>query len=489
MNKRFSLCYFINVLVLTALFLCCSFPTMAEVFKPLQIILPGNFQGKSSELAPDLKITPGLCWRIPETIEGLKRNKSNQVIVFATGNDSSLFSPLSFFSAGKLERNLINLISPDSAALSQNDIEVLGKSLADSDVKSRIWTNFEPIENHYIFKPFVNISLAKQKLFFFNFISPQRCRKLPAGNWGQYSIDNPARSIRRLAPQMSDKDYSISLAYLDKQEAEELASELKHLPGYHFLIHVPEAGQLTFYPVIFGEQDKNLFKMALMPGHSFLPVLNIFSKNFGAPRMTLRMLPLAKGSNQKAEATFSRAFSSFSENLKKTHKVILTSRQASTSAFAFNQHVQADILKKFSGCDIGIIINPQMQHFNDNVIAAGHILTVFKNSRIRKFRLTGSELLELLELLFAARGAEHVAFSGFEASYLAGQTLSIKISGQNLERNKTYLISTTEDSLNDILIASFLNSRPLESYDGLTFWQVWLNGLKSLKISESTIAK
>lgn len=461
----------------------------AEIFKPLQIILPGNFQGRTAELSRDLKVSPGLCWRIPETIEGLKRNKSNHVMVFATGNDSDIFSPLSFLSSGKLERGLISFIKPDCAAISPSDLEIFGKSLLDSDIKSRIWTNLEAENNHFLFKPFLSQSSEGRKIFFFNFISARRCTKLPLDNWGQFAIDNPARALRRLSPGISEKDYSVSLAYLEKHETEELASQLKQLPGHHFLIHVPQKGELTFYPVIYGEQDENLYKMALMPGHSFLPVLNIFSSNFARPRMTLRMLPLEKTTSKRAESIFNQVFAPFIERMKSTRKVVTTDKQASTSAFTFNKHVHADIIRKSARCDISFIINPQMRHLNDNVIAEGHILTSVDNERIRKFRLTGNELIEFFELIFSARGIDQVAFSGCDASYLGGRVNSIRINGQPAESKRTYLLATPESSMNDLLIAGFLRNKPLESYDGLTLWQVWQNELKSLKISAGTISK
>lgn len=488
MTKKDYSSFFCGFLLI-AIFWGCAFQLKAEVFKPIQIILPGNIQGRSAELSRDLKVAPGLCWRIPETIEGLKRNRSNHVMVFATGNDSDIFSPLSFLSSGKLERGLINYIKPECAALSPNDIEIFGKSLLDSDIKSRIWTNLEAENNHYLFKPFLSQPAEHRKIFFFNFIGARRCTKLPLDNWGQFTIDNPARSLRRLSPEMSEKDYSISLAYLDKHETEELASQLKKLPGNHFLIHVPQTGELTFYPVIYGEHDENLCKMALMPGHSFLPVLNIFSSNFAKPRMTLRMLPLEKTTAKIAEAIFKQEFAPFTEPMKATRKVVTTNHQASTSAFTFAKHIHADIIRKSARCDISFVINPQMRHLNDNVIAEGHILTAIDNERIRKVRLTGQELLEFFELIFSARGIDQVAFSGCEASYLGGRVVSIKINGQPAESKRSYLLATTESSLNDLLIASFLRNKNLESYDGLTLWQVWRNELKSLKISAGTISK
>lgn len=459
----------------------------AEVFKPIQVILPGNFRGAATELLPGIKANPALCWRIPETIKGLQRNQSNYTVVFATGNDSSIFAPLSFLSSGSIERYLINAANPEAAGISPDDLEVFAGKPLNAEIKKRIWTNLESTTGKLIFNSHFKKSLGSKNLWLFNFISADLCRNLALETMGQLSIDEPARSLRRLAFGIESKDYTISFAYLGQKDLQSLIAQLKKMPGHHFLIHIPTGNEKPVYSIYYGEQDEKIFKMSLMPGHSFLPVLNIFSKNIGSPRMTLRMLPLSKSQETGSETLFHNARSRIKEELYQTLRLIKTTHQASTSAFRFKPQLHARLLQNRTGCDLAFLIAPPMKHLNDNVVSMGHILASLNNERIRQVRLKGSEIRSLFEKLISARGSEDFVFSGCDVNYLGGRITSFKLGNQELTAEKTYLCATSEGSLQDIILASYMADKTFETHDGLTLWQIWQNGLKSLRISEELL--
>jgi hypothetical protein len=480
--------YSLYVMASVLLVLCCGISLSAEVYQPVQIILPGNIQGKSVKPGTGLEIYPDLCWRLPETIAGLRRNRNIATIVLATGNDSSIFMPLSFLSKGALERELIAQTTPDAAALSHNDLEMYSTGLLDSSIKTRIWTNTDG--EFSLFRSHALKRSGKRNIWFFNFIGHEQCRQLPLENWGQFSIDDPGRAIRRHAFPVQKDDYTISIVYLDAAGIASLASELKYLPGYHFIIQIPSTGEKPLFSTIYGEQEQNLFKMSLQPGHSFLPVLNIFSRNFSAaPRMTLRMLPLTKTSGNSGNNLFWTSINRFKEDFVKTVRLIKTTHQASTSAFRLKRSLHAHLLRSHSGCDIAIVMPPEQALFTDNVIATGHILTGFANQRTRRFRLNGQALLSLLEKAMALDSMNQLVYSGCDIKYSGGRITSLQINGQEYDSANNYSIATTEVTCNASGFASLFENAEFEPVNGQTLWQVWQNGLKSLRIADELLTE
>lgn len=475
-----------HLMIILAALLVCTVAD-AEIFKPIQVILPGNFRGAATELLPSLKTNPALCWRIPETIKGLQRNQSNDTVVFATGNDSSIFAPLSFLSYGAIERDLINAANPEAAGLSPDDLEIFAGKPLNAEIKERIWTNLESETGKLIFNSHGKKTLGSKNLWLFNFIGADFCKNLAIGTMGQLTIDEPARSLRRLAFAVGSKDYTISFAYLAQNDLQSLIAQLKKTPGYHFLIQIPTGNEKPIYSVYYGEQDENIFKMSLMPGHSFLPVLNIFSKNNGAPRMTLRMLPLSKSQDTGSESLFQRAKARIKDELHQTLRLIKTTYQASTSSFTFKPQLHARLIQNRTACDLAFLIAPPMKHLNDNAVSTGHILSSFNNDRIRQVKLNGSEIRSLFEKLISARGTEDFVFSGCDVNYIGGRITSFKLGNQELAAEKTYLCATSEGSLQDIICASYMANQTFAAPDGQTIWRIWQNGLKSLRISEDLL--
>lgn len=477
----------IIIIVALALIFFINTGSFAEIFQPLQIILPGNFRGQATELATDLHVTPALCWRVPETIRGLQKNRDVNTLIFATGNDSSIFSPLSFLSAGAIERDLINSLNPDAASLSPDDIEVLAGQTLPADLKQRIWTNVESASGQLIFNSHGKKAIGSKKLWFFNFISKDYCSNLPFDKLGEFDIDEPSRALRRLEFAVASQDYTITTAYLNNKDLNSLIGQLKQLKGYHFLIHLPHGSEKPRFSVIYGEVEENIFKMSLRPGHAVLPVLNIFSKNHGAPRMTLRMLPLAKSPATVAETMVQAAKARLAARTNETLRLIKTIHQASTSSYHFRQQVHAQIVQNQTGCDLTFLLAPSMENFNDNVICTGQLLASFNNDRIRRIRVQGQELLGLFEKLIKGPKAQSFVFAGCAVTYLAGKITSFRIGGQALDLKQQYLCATSESSLQDKVFNDFGSNHALEMPDGQTLWQLWQNGLKSLRIEDKLL--
>ncbi|NCB37724.1 MAG: hypothetical protein EOM80_03040 [Erysipelotrichia bacterium] len=470
---------------LVLIFLLATVSSYARVFRPIQILLPGNFNGAAITLQPTLKTASTYAWRIPDTLSAFRQTRDKETIVFATGNDSNIFSPLSFLSGGAFERNLIDECRPDAQALSPHDLEMFNDSRLDGQIRKKIFTNLLSDDGPSVFLPYATKSIDNRQIWFFNFIAANRCEALPMQNWGIFSIDNPARTIRRLNPAFSDQDLSFSVIDINSEDLDELIKELKQRQGFHFVMQIVKNGEQPIFSSIDAERDQNIYKISLISGTERLPLINIFPRNNGFPRVTLRMLPLDKTEKGRSESLFTNACNSFKKHLYETLKVIKTTTQASSSVFSFRAQTHAQLIKVQTACDVAFLLAPPTVPFSDNVICTGNIITNIPNDRVQKFRLTGRELVALSELLIINRGAVETAFAGCEFLALGGQAKKFTVSHQPVEQNKVYLVATTENTASDPILRDFFTDRVIEPFDGTTLWKVWKNNLKTLRISDS----
>lgn len=479
MKKLLLLASFVTLLLVQ--------PLSAEVFKPIQIFFPGNFQGRLSEIAPDLQFHKSEAWKIPDTIDSFRRDQAKTSIVYAIGNDSDFFAPLSHFTSGQLERNLIERCNPSVTAVSAADIEALNGSVIDRHFRQRLFTNLDPEGKSPMFRPFMRQKFDGVDFWFFNFIEPELCKNLQSMVFGTDVVDDPIRALNRLDPRLGPESFSISTVYGGFATLERLAGEFRRRPGTHFLIQVPMSGQPTSLSNYNPTRNENVFMMTFAPGNQFLPALNIIRKTHGLPRLTLRMLPLAKTRTVNAQHWHYDAMQALKSGLFETLRVIPTTSGPSTSARRFSSQAHAHIIRLSASTDIAITLPPDFGHLSDNIVTPAQLMTCMPNDRVQRFRLSGSELQNLAETLVKQHGMSSLAFSGCDFSVLGGQLREMLVSGQPIVAEKIYSVATTDTTMGDHVMKNFLAGRTIERYDGNCVWNCWKTILKTVRISDSNL--
>jgi len=468
-------------------FLLVTNTSGAEVFRPLQILMPGNLGGNLATLDRDLKVEPSLCWQVVELLNAFRKLKDKDSLVIAPGNDSSIYSPLNYLFRGELERELIGRCHPDAQGLSPNDLEMFADSSLSKEIRMRVWTNHETIDKQAIFAPYQMLKSGNQRIWFFNYISHDLCRYLPISNWGNIEIDGPKRGLRRLNLDFADNDITISTTYLPEDEINELAAELKQRPGWHLIIQIPLAGARPLFSTTILQQQENLWFLSIEEGHKYLPLINIFRRNNSYPRLTLRRLPLSKSDGKVARQLFDIARTRVKQKITQPLRVIRPSFQASTSAFGFADQQHARLINQACRSNVTLLRTPHTQNLVDNVICTGHIFATMENERIHSFRLTGRELYKLVGTMVKNSDTQRTVFAGCDATWFAGELSELKIAGQSYSPDKSYLVSTTERTLSDPALRSLSFSSKMSGYEGNTLWKIWNNNLKSLRIKDEQL--
>lgn len=430
-----------------------------------------------------MALTSELCWRGPALYGELLQDSSKQTLAFGLGNESSIYSALSMIDLGATDRALSNSFPFLAAAVSPNDLEIFANRPLHKDLNQRIWTN---IAKGYKQPPFIRVASAAYEagtIRFMNFISNSFCHNIRLERWGDFTIDDPARSIRRLNFDFTDEDLTIAVVYLNDSELTALIEELKRQKGNHLLIQVPLNDDNARFSTLTPQRTANIWRLSLEPGITNLPIIMVNWRNHGYPRISARFLPYDKMQSYDVVSIFAAHKKRISQLISKPLKVIPPAFQASTTSFRFTAMLQAHLMKLSSKADMAFLIDPDTGFFSDNIIFSGQPMLIQPNSRLRLVSIPGHELETLVNKLIKTQGTRPTGFAGIEYEHFAGKTRKLLINRQKISPTATYRLITNEHTLADQHYRSIFAQYKTDNRTGLTAWEVWTNNLKTLKIS------
>ena len=466
------------------LLLCCSL--CAEVFKPVQILFPGNIDGNLIIFTEDGKAKGSDAFRLPYVVEKFSKEEDKKTIIFGLGNNSNAFKAFSFLTKGKAERDLEARTNCFASALSPNDLEVFNSTYLSPEIKKRVFTNVEaPEEKSLIFERYSVTHIGSSQYYFLNFITPEYCSNLPLQRWSEIKADDPCRALRKINIHPQKNDYTISVLYGDKESANDLAQELKNLGGIHFIINVPINGELPHFSCVKPESDgSNVFRFSVQPGHLVLPILNIFPNNAGYPsRTTLRMIPLIRYQKNNSKKDFERTWNTYRQRFHKPLKVIPTASRATTSANRISLQAHAEMLKYATASEMAFLKLPKQISLTESVITAGNLITRFPNDRIVKFKATESQLKKMFLEMLQSHSFKSLGFAGCQFSVLGVEYQDFKINHRSFGKTGRYTVATTETTAKEFVVKNLLKECEIIPYNGLTLWQLWIENLKNFKAS------
>ena len=471
-----------NILLYVAivLFFLSDNLSFAEVFRPIQIMLPGNIQGNLITFKEDQKAEGSEAFKLPYVIKDFLKQRDKDSLIFAIGNDSSAFKAFSYLNKGKAERSLIDRCQSLAKAVSPNDLEVFNDGYLDYDIKQRVFTNVEAPENNEIFNRYFVTKLNNRQIYFFNFISPEYCSKLPLEKWSQIRVDDPARALRKISPNLTRQDITLSVIYGNKITADEITNELRNLNGIHFIINVPINGEAPIFPTTHLEDGNgNVFRFSVEPGSEVLPILNIIPKNYGYPRTTLRMIPFRKYSEKSVKDDFKKAWNEVRQEFHKPLKVIPAPNRATTSANRVSLQAHAEMIKYATNTEIAFLKLPNQISFRESVLTVGDVITRFPNERIIRFRANETQIKNMFLSILDDSSIKELGFAGCNFLVLGNNYWDFSINRNSVDKNRLYTISTTESTAKEFAVKELLKKSFVESYDGLTLWSVWKDNLES----------
>ena len=480
--------YIKQLLLITALICLGVQPLSAEVLRSFQILLPGNICGNLITFNENQKAEGTEAFKLPYVVNAFLKQKDKDSLIFAIGNDSDMFKSFSYLNKGKAEREIIKKCHPMAGALSPNDLEVYNESYLDYDIKNRVFTNVEAPDNTEIFQRCYLTKQNNSNIYFFNFITPEYCEKLALNRWSQIRVDNPARALRKINPDLTAKDFTISVVYGDLATINELTDEFKRLKGIHFIINVPINGEAPLFPTThLQDGNNNVFRFSVEPGYKSLPILNIIPKNVGFPRTTLRMIPFKKYSEKAIKSDFKEIWNQVRQEFHKPLKVVPITNRPSTSANRISLQAHAEMLKYATNTEIAFIKMPDQISFRESVITVGDVITRFPNERIIRFRATETQIRNMFSSMIEDSSIRDFGFAGCQFLALGSHFWEFSINRNSIDKNRLYTVSTTELTAKEFAVQKLLKSCIIEKYNGLTLWTVWKNNLQSFPADEEKL--
>ncbi len=480
MNRQLSICIGLILFIIGF-----ANSLNAEVFRPIQLFLPGNFRGTAVNLSENYAMLPSPCWKAPSIISSFRKFSRDAVnLVYGIGNDASIHSVTSFVSDGLPSQRLLSACQPDAIGTAPEDMMIFRNRLLDREFRRRILTNLESEAETSVFPSHHFYQKDGLRVWFFNFIGDKEFASLPLQNWSQIKPENPARSLRRLSPNISNEDLTISTIHMEQELAQELIKELNNFPGYHLIVDVAESREKALFSTITPDRQDKTFCISVCDGINKLPMLKIIRRNHGYPRVSLKMLPYAKAEPGNSQIEFNRVKNEMTTKLHETLTMIPTSIRPSTAPFRFNPYLVAKFACSQMNTDLAIIDPVPETHKRDNVISPAIVFSSMPNEKMYSFRTTGIQLEKIIRELLNSAGNPAPIFSGISFSYLGKQVKEIHVGKFPLQKLRSYSIAINQRLLHDKVYAKTLLRCNFEPFDGTTLWDIWKNQLKSLRINK-----
>jgi hypothetical protein len=300
--------------------------------------------------------------------------------------------------------------------------------------------------------------------------------------WGNLEVENPGATIRRIGLKTKPDSINLILAHLTDSDLEDLQQELFKLKGYFFIGQVKQKS-FDDSPSHEVKVASNTYTFELPSGCKYVPVLNIYPRNYGYPRATLRLLPLNKAETGNALKLFEKEYDSLFHQLNKVLTMIPAPIAATTSPNRFSPKVHANFVADYCRCDLSIIERPDEEFRTSSLIRPGNFYGTFSNCFILKYRLSGKNLKKLINDLVNNSGIPGLEFGGCEFDYFAGEVNKIKVSGQLIGLNSYYSIAVSSKVAEDKIYKNLFKSFSQNRNEGLMLWDVWASKLPKLKIS------
>lgn len=448
----------------------------------VQVLLPGNFQGQTVKINSDLSVKATDAWKGPALSEALRADGKFDTIVVGAGNNSSVFSEMSYLDNGTIERNLLKHHKPDATMISAADLEFFNNKRLAPLVANSIWTNIKYNSTPYPFKSYYSTTSSNRKIRVFNFIGANKCKNITPGSWGDFEVESPERTIRRLDIDFDKNDIAIITVELDELELRSLVNQLKRESGTFVVLDYKYDN--TSYLL---KRDQNVYRASIRPGYKRLTRVEVNFRTWSEPRITLRALPYSQADIKNKQQLFAKEKPRLQKILREPLKIINTELQASTSVFNFKAKTLAKLIKMHTNADISFVERPQMNFLNDNIIRTGNLVLMNSNDRVRIIRIPGSRLPKVLEGIFQQRGKRDIALYGVEFSLFGTRANEIRVNGVPANQHRDYRLAITDQTLKDSNYKKLFEDMTFESYYGITKWNVWQKQLPFVEITDEML--
>lgn len=459
---------------LTAVFaLLALIPLHSAPTKPMQIFLPGGFKGQLAQITDKHGLEPSPQLLIPQTIERA-RSRQKSTVVYVTGDMASPLDPLSFFSRGKQGRELAEACVPDALAISASDLEGLDLAANKDFVHRCVLSNALGKSYQSPFLPWAQQEIDGRRLWFFNFVSALECQNLGLERWNDFELIKPSLALRRLAPELSASDISLVTVYGSVSEVEEVAEWFRRAPGVHLIMHRASAGQKSSYPSYGLEFEGNICVFALEFDEKSLPMVNLFFKTRGTPRITLRSLPL-KGELDSAQK---KSLKSLQEGLLEPITLIKTETMPSTAIKKIDAKILAQWVRDETRAEAAIMLEAEQEYFSENVVRVGTVVKYMTNDRVFVLRVRGQAVARILSELHQNSSWVRWHSAGCEYKYYQGRLLSLKINKRALEADGRYNLAVTQKTLENPVIKAIFEEEEFEVLHRKLLWELVLSQLR-----------
>ncbi|MFZ2960722.1 MAG: hypothetical protein WA705_27905 [Candidatus Ozemobacteraceae bacterium] len=439
-----------------------------------QLIVTGNWGGRLATFNSAGEAIPGPAWRVPALITGLTRHCIDKTLVISVGNLAGGDTPAGFLSEGRFESALSTILEKEhrlaATALGPGDLFLARTSgILPENLCSSIWTNvFPPRGPGRTFEQIRILPVDGRRIGVACLIEESLLVDTTLFD-GPYTIEDPARSIRRLRVEHPNAwDQLLVVCHLHRETVKKLQGEI---PDDVRLLWVPPPGESV------ARSDRTAGFLgsgmwSVPEGDTTLLTIRDESSRGHPTAPSFRYLPLAKASENTPQAFF-RTATEIAKRGSAVFRVLRDKDNPSALAYRFAPSLHARLARELFRADLAILTLEPAPILHEADLSLGLITRVVPPRRLRLYEFAGGDLELLLTQLLRTAPTTPIGFDGGRLSYLGGTLHNIIVSGVSLNRETRYRIVLDEDFYLYPLLQRFLRPAREVTPRGLSIWDAW----------------
>jgi hypothetical protein len=441
----------------------------------------GDWRGQVATWTnPEQLLAEPIC-RLPEWFPQAQRRSRFPLRLFA-GNAFSRFSPVSVLANGEVEESLMKACHFDIVALGPTDLERFReKRVFSSDLFSRIWTNVEYAPG---INPFVEARVLEnttEKVGVGSLIDPVLLKCHPIVAWNGYSVENPARAIRRMRLRHPLVRAWVWVGHLTTTQVFVL---LPLLPDRDRLLWVPPGEDPDAEEKLGDEIHRGMHPRIWCLDQGSRQVLSIRTevREGGRQVDSIRRLdPVPEQSTGFAPPPFmTPSLRKLRAELVKPLRIIPFSEHPLNVPFQISPALHARLAREMLRSDFALLGFPEVPYQTVRIWNMGAIVALIPPSGLREYEVSGKELSNLLEMLFQRQSPLFLGLDGAQGGFLNHQITRFRLSSGMIQSDRRYRVTLNAELYDDPVIRNGLPDRAEPGKHGWTLWDCWQKELPNL---------
>jgi hypothetical protein len=449
----------------------------------IHLAMVGNWRGGMADLRDAENPRPAASWHTPTLLNQL-RKKYAETLVIGIGNECDAARPESYLLNGWMESELAEQCRLDVRMMGPRDFSIVKDwKRARPEFFGKIFTNIAASPGVHPFPGWVTRRRAGRNWGFACLISPEAFAESPLHTLGGYDLEDPIRAYHRLLATMPAVHELLVVCHLSQADLKRLQDVATRETR---LIWVPTEvlPEAVAHRYITGREES--VWLAPFGGKSLLTV-RWEVREGGKNVFLFNRFPLENVEARDGLAFWPYLAKEFRQNLLKTGRVIHFAEHPHSRPYRFRASYAAEVVKNFMRSDIVMIGLDDEPWKQERFISPKLIFETVPPRYLREYTMTGRELKQIAESMFAAGSPLRPGVDGASFGFLNGLVQSARTGHKTIDERASYRVTFDSGIYAQPPWKKRFDRLQQTGKIGFTLWDAWFEELYKMPFDRSLV--